>query len=257
LKTITSDNYPFLYDYMQLLNAYPSKYPDNLHPPEFLGGFPVVSGFPEIVVDSNHVNMLFPGMLFYPNHQTLVGVDWFTRSNDAVTLYTYNSSTTNTTITPDSIGSEDSPVTANTATPVQCTVQPVKTPVMAVYRVENKTKGVVGQILYFTPQSIVVSYPYGEPWATGDTLEVDYRYNPVSQNHLKPVAMRYENQPRTLHTIIINGIPVTYETVSLGYRTSLFTFPLFYIKNDNGQVNQIAREMLNWFFYPTLHPSIQ
>ncbi len=245
----------FLGEYMQLITGYAAKYPNTASPPDFMGGIPTVEGLPAVSVDSNHVNLI--GNLlylpnFYPNRQALLEVDWFTRSNDAVTLYTYNSTTTDTSLTPPTILNENSEVVSG-STPVHCTVQPLKQPVMAVYRVYNASKGVTGEIESYNPYTIQVSYPYGQPWESSDTLEVDYRYDPISQNQLKPVAMRYENQPRVLQIIIFNGIQVPVYTTSLGYRTAMFTFPLFFLKNDNGQVQQITKDMLNWFFYPGQH----
>jgi hypothetical protein len=250
----------FLGQYMQLVNGYPEKYPNSAtHPPEFLGADAVVTGISPLSVDSNRVNLFFPPpppMPFYTNHQALLEVDWFTRTDQAVTLYTYISSTTDTTLTPPTILDEDSPILTG-STPVHCTVLPTRGPVLAVYSVINVTKGVVGEVESYDPSSIQVSYPFGEPWTNNDVLQVDYRYDPISQNQLKPVAMRYEQQPRILNTVIINGFQVSYYTTVLGYRTSMFTFPLFFMKNDQGQVTQIAREMLNWFFYPGQHGNAQ
>jgi hypothetical protein len=241
----------FLGKYMQLVNGYPEKYPDAYHYPEFIGANPVVSGFEAVVVDSHKVGMITP-RLFWPNQFAMCDVDWFTRSDQAITLYTYVSSTTDTTQVSPTVLNEDSPV-ASGATPVHCSVLPYHHPVLAVYSVFNQTKGVMGEIDSFDPFTIQVSYPFGQPWDSTDVLQVDYRYDPTSQNQLKPVAVRYEQQPRILNTVLINGFQVSYYTTVLGYRTSLTTFPLYFMHNEQGQVTQIVREMLNWFFYPGVH----
>lgn len=218
---------------------------------EFKGALPVLEELPPLEVDSNKVKLI-PGLPPTQNVSLLGEVDWFTRAEASISLYTFNSVTADTIATSPYVYSEDSPV-ASDATPTQCKVNPLKQPLLAVYQVENVTKGVVGQIVSFNTTQITVSYPYGEPWSNSDILEVDYKYDPISQMHLKPVAVRYEAQPRVLTTIEINGQTFSYYTYSLGYRTSLFTFPLFFIQNDQGQVEDLTREMLNWFFYPTIH----
>jgi hypothetical protein len=272
LNAIPIPSTTFLGKYMQLVNGYPEKFTDAVHPPDFVGANPVLEGFQPVTVDSTKVNQLtiIPQLppFYYPNHAALLETDWFTRTDQAITLYTYVSSTTDTTLTPPTVLNEDSHV-ADGATPVHCTVQPLNAmvtqvpphpvayPVLAVYRVYNQTKGVMGEIESFDPYSIQVAYPFGQPWSDSDVLQVDYLYDPTSQNQLKPVAMRYEQQPRVLHTVLINGFLVSYYSSELGYRTSMFTFPLYYMKNDQGQVTQIAREMLNWFFYPGMHGNAQ
>lgn len=250
----------FLGKYMQLATsrAY-SPLPATAH--EFIGAISVTEGLPDLQVDSNKVKQinLLPAAI---NRMVLPEVDWFTRSGSsgnaqgqAVTLFTYRSITADTVATSPYVYNEDSQV-AGGATPVQATILPLKSGLLAVYRVENVTKGVVAQISSFNSTQIIVTYPYNEPWSDSDVLEVDYKYDPISIAHLKPVALRYEAQPRVQNTITINGVQVSYYTYTLGFRTGYFAFPFYFMVNDQQQVETIAKDMLNWFFYPTLHWSL-
>lgn len=244
----------FLGQYVQMATGFASNKLAPSQSTEFKGAIPFLEGLPEIVVDSNHVNLITQGLLPSDNRSLMPEVDWFTRTNLATTLYTFNSITADTIATsPTVVG--DTLEVGEGATPVQCTIltDPNKQGLQAVTRVENLTKGVLGQVINFDPVQIFVSYPYGEPWSSNDVVVVDYRYDPISEMHLKPVGIRFENQPRITNTIVIQGITVTYYTYTLGYRTAIFTFPLFFMKNDQGQVQTVVKEMLDWFFYPTIH----
>jgi len=112
--------------------------------------------------------------------------------------------------------------------------------------------------------SIMIRYTYHQYWEVGDVLEVDYtsdnywekgdivevsyNYNPVTNQHLKPVAIRYEYFETYNYTFN-----------QLYYRTSMFTFPMYFMKNDTlpgqsmGKVDKVFYEMLDWFLYPDVH----
>ncbi|RJP80014.1 MAG: hypothetical protein C4524_04320 [Candidatus Zixiibacteriota bacterium] len=218
---------------------------------EFQGAVPVIPGMPEFVTDSTKVSQMTSLM---PNidRSLMPDVDWYTRSDDAMTLYTFKSVTSDTVKTNPNVYGEDAKVDTG-ATPIQCVLDPKNDNLLAVYQVFNKTKGVTGQVANFNTQKITVSYPYGPPWEDTDSLEVDYRYDPISEMHLKPVAVRYEDQPRISEVIEIQGIQLTRYTYVLGYRTAVFAFPLYFMKNDQGEVEEVVKEMLDWFFYPTIH----
>jgi len=140
------------------------------------------------------------------------------------------------------------------ATQERCNIMPPEgfRGILDVYRVYNQTKDVLGTVTSWTSDTIRVTYQ-SEPWSDDDILEVDYKYDPISDMHLKPVAIRYESRPRVVTTTTVNGVTFTYYEYTLGYRTSLFAFPFYFMDNSNGQVKDIARSMLNWFFYPTWH----
>jgi hypothetical protein len=242
----------FLGAYMQLEYGSTGNMSTSSYTPEFIGGNPSIPGFPTVIPDSNRVKMVWWSSSF-TNRRIMPEVDWFNRSDQAVALYTFNSITANP---PDTTYlNEDSPVAAG-ATPVHCAVTPLHSPILEVFEVKNVTRSVIGQIESFNPTSIQVSYPFGQPWRSSDTLQVDYRYNRISVAHLKPVAVRYENQRTVLQYTTINGVQVPNYVTTLGYRTSIFGFPFYFMKNDQGQVKDLVKEMLNWFFYPGLHYNI-
>ncbi|MBL7190345.1 hypothetical protein ISS30_01520 [bacterium] len=85
-------------------------------------------------------------------------------------------------------------------------------------------------------------------WENSDVILTAYTFNPVTNSHLKPVAIRYEDNPWNQQ-----GYPMLY------YRTSMFTFPLFFMDNTPadgqtlGPVDKTFRHMLIWFLYPYVH----
>ena len=93
-----------------------------------------------------------------------------------------------------------------------------------------------------------VDYTSDKYWEKGDVIEVSYNYNPVTDQHLKPVAIRYEYFETYNYTFN-----------QLYYRTSMFTFPMYFMKNDTlpdqsmGKVDKVFYEMLDWFLYPDVH----
>jgi len=225
---------------------------------EFLGAVPQVPNMPTLTVDSlraHEINV----PINYPRN-AIPEVDWFTRSNDAVTLYAFNSITADTSLTNPLVDSLETGVVIAGATPTQCWIKPHPDQLLEVYRIARKVDEVnyvEAEVQDFNADSILVSYPYGQPWAPSDSILVNYKYDPISQMHLKPVAVRYEAQPRVLNTIEIQGIPVNYYTYTLGYRTSIFAFPIYYMCDESGQtyndVKAMMKEMLDWYFYPTIH----
>ena len=96
--------------------------------------------------------------------------------------------------------------------------------------------------------SLQVDYISDNYWEKGDLIEVTYSYNPVTEAHLKPCAIRYE------YFEVYN-----YTFNQLYYRTSVFTFPLYFMRNDTlpgetmGQTDKIFYEMIDWFLYPDVH----
>lgn len=242
-----------LADYFQLEMGFATDYIQYVAlqvVPEFQAALPSVSGFPLLAVDSAKVGMINN----VQDSTVLIDVDWFTRADEATTLYNYKSVTSDTSRpegTP--FVYDDTCTVLPNASPMQCTVIPSHDKLLQIYSVVNVTKGVVGGIVNFNSEQITVSYSFGEPWDPADTVIADYKYDPISDFHLKPVAVRYEDQVRVVSQVDIGGVTVTQISYRLGYRTSLFTFPLFFMNNDEGQVEEVFKQMLNWFFYPTIH----
>jgi len=251
----------FLLNYMQITTGFASNRQAPGQAIECIGAIPVITNsmtesYEELYVDSAKVGMLNDPQ--YSDSTKLMEVDWYTKSDDAQTLYTFNSSTADTDRTSPYVYNENPNDSAGSvgvqpgATQEQCIIIPVKDGILDVYYVENVTKGVVGDVMQWNATQIWVSYQ-GEPWTQSDELLINYKYDPISNAHLKPVAVRYENQPRVQTTLEINGFSVTVSTATLGYRTALFGIPLFFMENNNGEVTDLVRNMLNWFFYPEIH----
>jgi hypothetical protein len=241
----------FLATYMQIQTGFASNRQSPGQQIEFIGAQPVIpNDWPELDVDPSKVAGINDPQS--SDSSALMEVDWFTRSDEATTLYTFYSNTADTTVTSPYVYNEDSEVLDN-ATEAECIVIPDHSgSLLEVYRVENISKGVVGSIMWWNADEIRVSYQ-GEPWSDADTLQVDYKYDPISDMHLKPVVIRYESQPRIANEIEIGGETVTYYTYVLGYRTALFAFPLYFMDDSDGAVTEVARKMLDWFFYPQIH----
>jgi hypothetical protein len=112
--------------------------------------------------------------------------------------------------------------------------------------------------------SIVVNFVYHQYWEIGDAVHVDYysdkywegtdnivmdfTYNPTTEAHLKPCAIRYEN-----YDVIYGSFTQLY------YRTAIFTFPLYFMNNDTipgrtmGRVDNVVYNMLDWFLDESAH----
>jgi hypothetical protein len=90
-------------------------------------------------------------------------------------------------------------------------------------------------------------------WQNEDTLEVDFTYIPITENHLKPVATVFQRMQER----------IDYEhytwTGDVLFRTSLCSFPLYFIKNDTASqesgmlpvVEFLVRQFA--FFYAQRH----
>lgn len=110
---------------------------------------------------------------------------------------------------------------------------------------------------------IEIHYTYHQYWEVGDLLDVDYTsdnyweknddvvveytYNPVTEAHLKPCGIRYENYS------------LNFTLATLNYRTAVFTFPFYFMENDTipgqsmGRVDKVFYNMLDWFLDPNAH----
>lgn len=87
---------------------------------------------------------------------------------------------------------------------------------------------------------IYVSYEEGRPWQDSDILEVDYRYDPLTEWHLKPVEIRMER------------VEISQLTFSqLRFRSALTTFSYYFMDYDD--VVENWRLMMEWFESPNIH----
>lgn len=179
----------------------------------------------------------------------LPGVDWIEVGSGAETVFYFSSHTVEGS---GEVYNDSAKVVANVGaiyyppTPLDCLVKLYKQRVDTVKRVYNVTRDVLGEVMYVTnnvgnnSETIVrVSYPSGEPWGLEDSIEVDLSFVPYSSFHYKPCAMRYEK----ISEVEGGGNEVR-------YRLAVFTFPLYYIENNNNQVLDTYKKMLAWFFKP-------
>jgi len=137
-------------------------------------------------------------------------------------------------------------------TPVDCIIALSRNKVLEITRVMNITRGDSGEVLTLTNNVLVgnrrvavarVSYLFGEPWSVTDTVEVDYRFQPYSEFHMRPCAVRYEKVSESREG---QGFEVR-------YRLAVFTFPFYFMDDSQGQVTRMFHEMLDWFFLPYAH----
>jgi len=221
---------------------------------EFTGAIAGVQTLPDLVIDTAKTSEMFSSF-WDRNYRTfpcLPGVDIMSAGSGAESAYYFKSYTDTAS---GDVTDDLAEVKANIdtiyypPTPVDCLIKLNKQRVLEVTRVENITRGVFGQVLSLTNNVgtnrstvVRVSYPYGEPWGTTDTVRVDYRFQPYSDFSLRPVGIRYER------LIADEG-----STYTVRYRVAVFTFPLYYMDNSQGDVTRMFNSMLDWFFLPYAH----
>jgi|GEM_PF-2322213 len=169
--------------------------------------------------------------------------------------------------------------TVSNPTPTSCTVTVEKNFVDNILEIRNVTLNTSGALLsrnnnvlqvgytgtqWSNSDSILVRYTYHQYWEVGDVLSVDYTsdhywekgdiveieytYNPVTEAHLKPCAIRYE-----YYTVY------NFTFTQLHYRAAITTFPMYFMLNDTipgqtmGRVDNVFYEMLDWFLDPEVH----
>ncbi|MFH1011069.1 MAG: hypothetical protein V1784_07535 [bacterium] len=215
----------FFRDYFNISEGFANRWEDFRNQPEgtdFGRGIGALFGYPDIEVDTAKVHALRFGASRY---YCLPDIDWIGRNRETMTIYYYYSCTADN---PYEVVGYDCQVIDSTA--YYCKLMPTGyDDLISVTRIYNKTKNVYGQFMYFTDNNstFMVSTPaWAGAWGDADTLEVDFTYIPVSDNHLKPVATVYENWEG------INDYEAFTYTAQLRFRTSLVSFPLYFIKND-------------------------
>jgi len=225
---------------------------------EFTGAISGVRGMPSLEIDTAKTGEIFRSYWRgpYKLYPCLPGVDVITTGSGAETVYTFSSYSD--TASGDVIG-EQAFVRVNVdtiyypPTSVACLIEIERPRVLKVTRVENVTRGKLGQVQTLTNnvgrQTVVrVSYEFGEPWSVDDSIVVDYEFQPSSDFHRKPIAIRYEK--------VVEKPGGAFE---VRYRVAVFTFPLYFLNNvalpdhEEGSVSEMYNAMLDWFFYPYAH----
>ncbi|MBU1936723.1 hypothetical protein KKG05_04935, partial [bacterium] len=225
----TNENEQFFRTYFNVSEAFGNSWQaseeDNI---DFSGATGAYQDVPDLEVDTVKVYNLRYGSRRYTS---LPDIDWVGRNRETTTLYYYRSSTADR-----SYDAYDVNCKVTDSTPYYCKILAQGYDrLLSVSRVYNKSRSdslgydVYGEFMYFADENtaFIVSTPAAAgAWGYDDTLEVDFTYIPISSNHLKPVSTRYQNYQETLD----------YErylwTGTVRYRTSLTSFPLYFIKND-------------------------
>ena len=230
---------------------------------EFVSATSGVSDLPDLHIDTTKIVDTYRLFFFdqhgnpgrYGVYPLLPGVDVIVAGSGAETAYYFKSYTDTAS---GDVMNDSAVVVVNVGTiyypptPLDCLVKLYQERVSNVTRVENITRGEVGEVVSVTNnvgilnETVVrVSYESGEPWAIGDTIEVDYTFLPYSEFHYRPCAIRYER----LSELDDGGFEVR-------YRIAVFSFPLYYLDNSvesGNKVSEMFASMLDWFFLPFAH----
>lgn len=201
---------------------------------DFNGAIAAVPWLPDLEIDTAKVHGLTWGTKHY---DCLPDVDWVGRNPETNTLYYYKSGSADQSY---EVYNFDCKVDTTNTTPYYCKLKPEKgsgtskivyTRLLSVEEIYNRTKGVHGQFMYFIADNsaFYVSTPteFGT-WQDEDTLEVDFTYIPITRNHLKPTATRFDHYQLEYD---FEGGEFNWTGLIL-FRTSFVGFPLYFIKND-------------------------
>jgi hypothetical protein len=221
---------------------------------EFRGALSGVRDLPDLRIDTSKTGTMYRGFWGprYGTYPLLPGVDIMAAGSGVETAYYFNSFTDTASgdVFNDSAFVRAAVDTISfPPTPVGCLIVLNRGRVLEVLRVENKSRNAQARVQTLTnnvgspPLTVVkVSYDYGEPWSVSDTIEVDYKFQPYSTFHLRPVGTRFEQLAfKPSGSIVVR------------YRVAVFTFPLYYLDDTNGDVTRMFNGMLDWFFYPFAH----
>lgn len=227
---------------------------------EFVSATSGVTDLPDLHIDTTKIVDTYRKFFFNPDgslgrfgvYPLMPGVDIILAGSGAETAYYFKSYTDTAS---GDVWNDSADVVVNVGTiyypptPLDCLVKLYRKRVSNVTRVENLTRGEIGEVVSVTNNVgilndtvVRISYESGEPWAVGDSIQVDYTFLPYSNFHYRPCAIRYER----LSELDEGGYEVR-------YRVSVFTFPLYYLDNTDGSVSAMFRSMLDWFFSPFAH----
>ncbi|NQU06403.1 MAG: hypothetical protein HQ568_09945 [Calditrichaeota bacterium] len=223
---------------------------------DFIGASSGVDDMPDINIDTSKIIEVFESFIGTSRmpYLTLPGVDIMATGSSAETVYYFTSytDTLNGDVVNDTAWVRTwADVITYPPTPVGCLIKMPQNKILEINRVVNETRGVTGEVQSWTYiitsnwQGTIarVSYEYGEPWSVDDLIIVDYRYQPTSETHLRPCAIRYEKL----------SDPAEGLGKELRYRIAVFTFPLYFLDNSEGKVDEMFANMLEWFNQTQAH----
>jgi hypothetical protein len=130
----------------------------------------------------------------------------------------------------------------NPPTSTMCFIATDHELVKSVSRIFNVTRQTVGELASKNNNILRVSYNEMHPWEDDDVIEIDYTYNAISDFSLRPCEIRYES-------VYASGLFNSF--FQLNFRTALTSFSYYLMEEED--VTEAWVEMLNWFYYPTIH----
>ncbi len=228
-------------------NPYNAATPAGSGIPDFVGAVAGDAQWPDL-----EVNPLMTARLNYLNQSVPYPpeVEYFGRSNApasfdfGTTVYNYKSSTSDTLLYPNLETAYDCSldVDFSTATVIALVPRDETLPLLSASVIYNRTKGKyadfvevrnVGTNILAPKWRIFASVNVNDgTWLTSDTLEVTYRFIPLSADHDEPIGINFVKYAGTIE-IEINGNSVrTRVNASPVFRSSMITFPLAFMKNE-------------------------
>lgn len=214
---------------------------------DFVGAVAGDPQYPDLNIDSNMVSKLRylnQGVTYPPE------IEYFGRSNApvnfdfAITLYNYKSSTADTSLYTNLVENYDCAVDTNWSNETTVALIPLDEtlPLLSASTIRNVSRGVNGEFMHVRNISsnllqpkwrIFASIPVGGgEWTTADTLEVTYRFIPLSADHDEPIALNFIKYDGTIEIIQVGETIRTRIFATPRFRSCFFTFPLSYMKNE-------------------------
>lgn len=214
---------------------------------DFAGAVAGDPQYPDLNIDSTMISRIryLNQPVTYPPE-----IEYFGRSNApvnfdfALTLYNYKSSTADTGLFNNQVENYDCAVDTNwsNATTVALIPRDETLPLLSASTIRNVSRGRNGEFMHVRNISsnllqpkwrIFASIPVdGGQWTTADTLEVTYRYIPLSADHDEPIALNFIKYDGTIEIEIIGEEIRTRISATPRFRSCFFTFPLAYMKNE-------------------------
>ena len=247
----------FLRDYFNIFVVRPKSVYNAIQPAQagiadFAGAVAGDPQWPDLDIEPTMIDRL----VYTNQHVTYPPeIEYFGRSTApasfdfATTLYNYKSSTSDPELYPNFVENFDCAVDTglSTATTVALIPQDETLPLLQASTIRNLSRRIDGEIVHgdfievrnvgtniLAPKwRIFASIPIeaGE-WQTSDTLEVTYRFIPLSADHDEPIALNFIKYDGTFEIEIIGDQIRTTIHATPKFRSCYFSFPLAYMKND-------------------------
>ncbi|MDP8205506.1 MAG: hypothetical protein P9L92_02495 [Candidatus Electryonea clarkiae] len=222
---------------------------------DFVGTIPALEDYPALQFDTTRESENWYEYADTLLDRGMTGANLIERGSTAITTQYFNSHTSTYTA---EVDSEDCVIldevvlggipVNNPATQTECYIQTLNpnvipeevTRVVNITRMRDPNSNWRGEVKTVNNDVIQVGYEQGEPWFDSDTLEVDYKYDPISFMHLKPVEVIHEEMEFT-----------SFVLSELRYRTALTTFSYYYMNYDGAL--EAWTIMIDWLLNPEIN----